>query len=364
MPKYNLHDQKNRGNCKPSKVPIRVGTMLFNVNKNKEGFFSTELFQRYRRSEQAFILALMEMFIKGLSTPKLIRVTEELCGTRFTASIMSDLCKNIDSNVAAWNERNLSGKSFPFLILNALPVKIRVAGQIRPCLVQVVVGINDEGYREILGMQLAGSDDNKCWLSLFAWLKKRGLHGINLIISAEYKGLVKAVKTYFQEAEWHYHQKEFIKNILDVCPRQLQREFNERLSALLNAPDVEAAEMFLEGIRENFLADAPEAVNILARNFQHAVVVFKLPKRYRERLSNTNTIETLNRETGRRERVIRIFPSRASANRVIGTLLIEQHEKWSTGRQYFNMDEYWNWRKQEEAKKQLIMKKSNAVIIA
>src|SRR5690242_12405115 len=145
--------QGYRNGYKPRQLTTRVGTLTLRVPQVREGQFSTELFTRYQRSEQALILTLMEMVVNGVSSRKVARITEELCGREFAKSTVADLCKELDPLVAAWNARDLRGTTYPFLIVDALVLKVREQGRVRSCSALVATGVNADGYREILGLQ-------------------------------------------------------------------------------------------------------------------------------------------------------------------------------------------------------------------
>ncbi len=149
----------------------------------REGGFSPELFARYQRSEHALILTVMEMVVNGVSTRKVAHITEELCGRECSKSTVSDLCKGLDPLVAAWNERDLSGTRSPLVIVDALVIKVRADGRVRSCSALLATGINEDGYREIVGLQLGDSESERSWMDFFTWLKGRGLHGVDLVVS-------------------------------------------------------------------------------------------------------------------------------------------------------------------------------------
>ena len=245
--------QGYRNGFKPRTLTTRVGRLTLSVPQVRDGKFSPELFARFQRSEQALILALMEMVVNGVSTRKVAKVTEELCGTEFSKTPVSELCKRLDP-------------------------------------------------------------------------------------------LVKAVETQFQGVMWQRCQTHFTRNILDASPKQLQGELHSQLRVIWEAPDVETARQMLRRVIDNFGRRAPRAVNILEEGFDDAVAVLNLPEQYRKRLRTTNGIERLNEEVRRRERVIRIFPNTESAERLLGALLMEKDEAWSTDRQYFDMRAYIEWK--------------------
>jgi len=134
----------------------------------------------------------MEMVINGVSTRKVAKITEELFGTEFSASTVSNLCKDLDPIIESWNNRPLNEKKYPFLLVDAMIIKIREGGKLRPHSALIATGINEEGHREILGMQIGNSETEQSWADLFCWLKERGLRGVDFIVSDDHRGLVKA----------------------------------------------------------------------------------------------------------------------------------------------------------------------------
>jgi putative transposase len=345
-----------RNGTTPHTLTTRVGTLLLRVPRLRNGQFSTDLFLRCQRSEQALVLALMEMVINGVSTRKVSKITEELCGTEFSKSTVSDLCKRLDPIVQAWNNRSLQELKYPFLLVDALVLKIREEGRVRSRSAMVATGINEEGYREILGLMLGDSESERNWSEFFAWLKNRGLHGVDVVVSDSHSGLVNAVHSQFQGCTWQRCQTHFMRNLLDATPKSMQGELYGRVRALLDAPDMKTARVLLEQIMADYEEKAPKAMRMLEEGFDDVTAVLELPERYRKRLRTTNGVERLNEEIRRRERVIRIFPNRESAMRLLGALLMEIDEKWSTGHRYLNMEEYWAWRREQEEMKKTATK--------
>ena len=336
--------QGYRNGYRGREMKTRVGILELAVPRTRDGQFSTELFSRYQRSEQALVLALLEMVINGVSTRKIQRVTEELCGTSFSKSTVSDLCKTLDPVVTAWNERDLSEKAYPFVIVDAMYLKIRKDGRVVSQSALIAIGINEEGYREILGIKIGDSESEATWSEFLTWLKGRGLRGVEMITSDDHGGLVKAIRRYVQGVSWQRCQTHFKRNILDSCPKALQGELKARLRLLFDAPDLVTARKLLNDVLADFAEKAPKAMRCLESGFDDATVVMALPEPYRRRLRSTNILERLNQEVRRRERVIRIFPNTESAMRLLGALLMEQDEIWSTGRLYFDMERYREWK--------------------
>jgi transposase-like protein len=344
--RYERTDERQgyRNGYKPRQLTTRVGTLTLRVPQIREGTFSTELFARYQRSEQALIVTLMEMVVNGVSTRKVARITEELCGTSFAKSTVSELSQALDPLVAAWNARELRQQRYPFLIVDAFVIKVREEGRVRSCSALIATGVNEEGYREILGLQLGNSESEQSWMDFFRWLKGRGLSGVDLVVSDNHGGLTTAIRVQFQGATWQRCQMHLSANVSSAAPKAVQEELHARVHAIFDAPDLPTARTLLAKVLDDYEAQAPTAVATLERGFDDATAVLALPRPYRRRLRTTNGQERLNEELRRRERVIRIFPNRESAIRLLGALLMEQDEQWSTGRRYFDMPAYWQWR--------------------
>lgn len=329
-----------RNGYRNRELTTRVGTITLRVPRHRNGQFSTELFARYQRSEQALVLAMMEMVINGVSTRKVEQITEELCGKKFSKSTVSALCKNLDPMVEAFRTRPLHCH-YPFLMVDAIYVKVRENGRIQSRGLLIAIAVNEEGHREIIGFQLANSESESSWGEFFSSLKDRGLKDVRLVTSDDHKGLVNAVRKHFQGASWQRCQTHFSRNILDHTPKALQTEIKEELRQLYEAVDLESARKIRDHIIQTYEVKAPKATALLDEAFDDITAVLALPLKYRKRLRTTNGVERLNEEIRRRERVIRIFPNAASVIRLMGALLIEQHEKWQTGRKYLDMQLYY-----------------------
>jgi len=329
----------------PHHLHTRVGTITLSVPRIRGAKFTTELFMRYQRSEQALILAMMEMVINGVSTRKVSQVTEELCGTEFSKSTVSELCKRLDPIVNAWNNRPLSDSRFPFVMVDALYLKIREDGRVRNRGVMLGIGVNTDGHREVLGLMLGDTESEESWTAFFGWLKQRGLRGVDLVVSDDHGGLVRSIRQQLQGVVWQRCQTHFMRNIMNAAPKELKSEIYAHVRAILEAPDPSTARMLLQQTIATFGEKASRAMQTLETGFDDATAVLGLPEKYRKRLRTTNSVERLNEEVRRRERVIRIFPNRESVVRLIGALLMEQDEKWAAGRKYLDMAEYLEWRK-------------------
>ena len=328
----------------------RVGPVTLQVPQTRDGSFSTDIFKRYQRSEQAFVLALMEMVVQGVSTRKVSAITEELCGASFSKSTVSELCVGLDARVKVFNERSLEGE-YPFVMVDALFIKSRHGDRVVKRAALIASGISADGHREILGVQIGDSENYTTWEDMFKWLKGRGLSGVYFVISDDHCGITKAVDKHFQGATWQRCQVHLMRNLLGHSPTRLRGEVAAAAKRVFQAADMTEARRRLTEFVEQFDKSAPKVVACMEAGFEDAMAVMALPEKYRKRLRTTNMQERLNEEVRRRERVIRIFPNDESALRLIGALLAEQNEVWQE-RKYLDMDEFNEWvAAQKEAKR-------------
>ncbi len=319
----------------------RVGPVTLQVPQTREGSFSTDIFQRYQRSEQAFVLALMEMVVQGVSTRKVSAITEELCGASFSKSTVSALCAGLDPRVRSFNERRLDG-DYPFVLVDALFIKAREDDRVVMRAALIASGIRSDGVREILGIKIGDSESYATWDEMFKWLRSRGLKGVMFIISDSHSGLVQAAAKHFQGSHWQRCQVHLMRNLLGHSSTKLRAEVAAGAKLIFQAADMAEARRRLAEFVERFSKTAPKVVACMEAGFEDAMAVMVLPEKYRKRLRTTNMQERLNEEIRRRERVIRIFPNDASALRLIGALLAEQNEGWAE-RRYLDMDEFEEW---------------------
>lgn len=339
--------QAYRNGYRARTLYTRVGPLTLRVPQTRDGSFSTDIFNKYQRSEQAFVLSIMEMYLQGVSTRKVAKITEALCGVSFSKSTVSQLCVGLDAVVSSWKNRHLKDK-YPFLVVDALVIDVRRDAAIRSSGMLIVYGINENGYREPLDCMLADSESESSWVDLFKRLKSRGLAQVDLVVSDAHAGLVAALKQQFQGAQWQRCQVHFMRNILGASPRHLRREIADRLKLVFIAADIVTARRLAKDIIAEYESKAEKAMDILEAGLDHALTILTFPDRYRKRLRTTNLAERMNEEIRRRQRVIRIFPNEQAAERLIGALLNEFYEEWQDGNRYLEMFEYWDWRKENQ----------------
>jgi len=325
-------------------LTTRVGTLELEVPRDRKGEFQTALFQRYQRSEKALVLALMQMVVQGVSTRRVKEITTELCGREFSKSTVSRLTGELDEQVKAWSSRSLQEKSYPFLVLDAMHLKVRRQGAVRSTTVMLAVGINEAGQREILGLETAFGETAEGWRRFIGQLKSRGLSGVEVATSDAHEGLVQALREGFPGLIWQRCQAHFRRNVLDQTPSGYRDRMHQILDQLLEASSQSDMQRRFEDVSGEIEENAPAALEVLEGGLFDATAVLALPGKYQRRLRTTNMIERFIEEIRRREKVIRIFPNLGSVERLVGALCAETHEEWSTGRRYLTMDAFFEWK--------------------
>lgn len=319
------------------KLVTRVGTMELRVPQDREGRFSTKLFERYQRSERAFVGALCQMYVEGVSTRKVKKVTEELCGHSFSASAVSRINKKLDKELKAFAQRRLEGE-YPYLIIDARYEKVRVGGVIRSQAVLVAIGIDWEGRRQILAVELANRESATSWREFLSGLKSRGLSGVRFIVSDSHEGIRRAVERVLPEAVWQRCYVHFLRNALDHLPRKADDDCMTELRWIYDRRTLEEAREDLSAWLEKWLPKYPKLCAWAEENIEQTLSFYRLPRQHHKHLKSTNMLERLNEEIRRRTYVVRIFPDEASCLRLVRALCVEKHEEWLEASRYLNMD--------------------------
>ena len=273
------------------KLTTRVGTLELEVPRDREGTFQTELFKRYQRSEKALVTALMQMVLQGVSTRRVKKITTELCGREFSRQTVSNLTERLDKQVQTWAERSLV--EYPFLLADAMQLKVRRQGAVRSTTAMIVVGISEEGYREILGFKIALRETEESWKELFEDLKERGLRGVEFATSDAHEGLERALRACFPGCIWNRCQAHFQRNVLDKTPSDCHERMKELLDRILEADSQQEAVEEFEKEADELREEAPDAVETLQDGLFDATAVLALPEKYRKRLRTTNMLERL-----------------------------------------------------------------------
>ena len=315
----------------------RVGKLELRIPQDRQGRFSTEIFERYQRSEKAFVTTLAAMYIQGVSTRKVKAVTEELCGHAFSASTVSALNAQLDEELARFAGRKLEVE-YPYLILDARYEKVRLDGVIRSQAVLVAIGINWEGRREVLGVELAGRESPSSWKDFLVGLRQRGLRGVELTITDDHSGLKRAVAEVFPESAWQRCYVHFLRNALDYLPRKADDDFLMELRWLYDRRCLEEARRDLGAWLTKWSARYPKLCNWVEEHIEETFTFYRWPLAHHKHLKSTNMLERINEELKRRSHVVRIFPNADSCLRLMRALAVEIHEDWIEQHRYLNME--------------------------
>jgi putative transposase len=331
----------HRNGHKPRTLRTRVGTLNLLVPQDREGTFSTRLFCRYQRNEKALVLALMQMYIEGVSTRKVKEITEELCGTSFSKSLVSSLAGSLDSELEAWRMRRLEAKAYPYVFVDARYEKVRVDHKVVSQGVLIVSAVRDDGMREILGVEVADTESEATYHDLFRSLKRRGLSGVQLVISDDHEGLKAAIARHFQGASHQRCQVHYARNLLGMVSYARRKELASDLRAIFAAPSRKQALTIASSVAERWRQKGNEKVaEHIEEHIEECLSCLAFPESHRRRIRTTNGLERLNQEIKRRTRVVRIFPNEKSCLRLVTALAVEQSEEWITGRRYLDMGEF------------------------
>jgi len=326
-----------RNGYKPRQLNTRVGTLTLQVPQDREGTFSTQLFARYQRNEKALVLALMEMYIEGVSTRKVREITEALCGTSFSKSLVSELAGQLDADLDAWRNRPLTEMNYPYLSVDARYEHVRQGGRIVSQGVLIVAGVRADGHREILAVAVADTASEATYHQLFRDLKARGLSGVRLVTSDSHKGLKAAIDRHFQGASWQRCQVHFARDLVKMVGAGRRGELAADVREIFAATTREQAMMTAEAVAARWESSHPAVARLLEDGIEDCLACLEFPLAHRARIRTTNGLERLNEEIKRRTRVVRIFPNTEACLRLVTALCVEQSEEWVSGRCYLDM---------------------------
>ena len=320
----------------PRSWVTRVGTLELRVPQDRAGRFSTELFQRYQRSEKALVGTLAEMYVQGVSTRKVKAVTEALCGHSFSASAISAINKSLDEALRAFAERRLT-EAFPYLILDARYEKVREAGIILSQAVLVAVAVDGEGRRQVLGVDLANRESRTGWRDFLRGLKERGLFGVEFVVSDDHEGLKQAIREILPGAHWQRCYVHFLRNALDYLSRKLADDCLQELRWIYDRRELAEARRDIAAWLAKWQVKHSRLCDWVEENIEETLTYYRLPQQHHKHMKSTNMLERLNQELKRRTHVVRIFPNAESCLRLVRALAVETHENWLEGPRYLDM---------------------------
>jgi putative transposase len=315
----------------------RVGKLELRVPQDRQGRFRTEVFERYQRSEKALVGALTEMYVQGVSTRKVKAITEELCGHEVSASTISRLNEKLDDELDRFANRPLT-EPYPYVVLDARYERVRENGVISSRAVMIAIGIDWEGRRNILAVELANRESITSWRDFCLALKGRGLQGVQLVISDDHPGLRKAIAEIFTEAAWQRCYVHFLRNALDYLPKKADNDCLTELRWIYDRRNIEEARQDLAAWVKKWAGRYAKLCDWVESNIEETLTFYRLPRQHHKNLKSTNLLERLNEEIKRRTLVVRIFPNVDACLRLIRALAVEMHENWIEATRYLNME--------------------------
>lgn len=315
----------------------RVGKIELRVPQDRQGRFRTEVFERYQRSEKALVTALMEMYLQGVSTRKVKAVTEELCGHEFSSATISRMVQSLDEELQKFAQRRLE-EPYPYLVLDARYEKVREDGAVRSQAVLIAIGINWEGRRCVLGVELANRESASSWRDFLSNLRKRSLHGVEFVVSDDHAGLRRAIQEVLPEAGWQRCYVHFLRNALDYLPRKADDDCLLELRWIYDRRTFSEARQDLAVWLAKWGKRYPKLCGWVEDNIEETLSFYRLPREHHKNLKSTNMLERIMEEIKRRTLVVRIFPNSAACLRLIRALAAEMHDDWIEAMQYLNME--------------------------
>jgi len=336
---YQRTDQRRgyANGFKPKTLATRVGKVELQVPQTRDVEFYPKSLERGVRSERALKLAVAEMYVQGVSTRKVTKVTSELCGLDVSSSQVSRAAKLLDEELQSWRERPL-GK-LVYLTIDARYEKVRHGGAVVDCAVLVAVGVLPSGKRTVLAVSAKLSEAEVHWREFLQSLVKRGLHGVEMITSDAHEGLKAARKSVFPGVPWQRCQFHLQQNATAYVPKvDMRSDVAADLRGIFNAPNAHEAERLLKIATEKYRTTAPKLAEWVEHNVPEGLTVFTRPETHRKKLRTSNMIERLNKEILRRTRVATLFPNEESLLRLVSAVLAEVDEEWQTGKTYLNTE--------------------------
>jgi transposase-like protein len=317
----------HRNGYRERRWDTRLGTLMLNVPKVREGGYVPSFIEHRKRSEQALISVIQEAVVQGVSTRKIECVLEELGIAGVSAGQVSQLCATLDEKVRQFRERPLGESRYVWV--DALYEKVRTDNRVESMAVVIATGVNPQGHREVLGFDVIPAESEEGWTAFFKNLKERGLNGVKLVISDAHAGLKAAVRKILK-AEWQRCKVHFYRNVLVHVVKRSQAEVSEAMKAVLVQRDEKSAKAKSADVVRQFQTRFPKAMEIFEAGIDDVLSYLHYPQPHRIRISSTNPLERLNLEIRRRTRVVGIFPHVGACVRLIGMLLVEKHEDWLT----------------------------------
>jgi putative transposase len=322
----------------PRAFDTRLGTLDLLIPKLRKGsYYPGWILDPRKRSERALVQVVSEAWVEGVSTRKMDRLVKAMGITGISKSTVSEMAKSLDEKIERFRNRALRGP-YRYLWLDATEVKCRECGSVENVAVVVAVGVNDAGQREVLGVEVFTAEDEVSWTTFLRGLVERGLTGVKLVISDAHAGLKKAIASVLPGSSWNRCYTHFSRNVLSKVPRKAQGRAIALLRSVSGQTGAEAAWEQYDRVADKLTSDHPQLTGLLDDAREEVLSYTRFPLEHWRKIRTNNPLENLNSQIKRRTRVVGIFPNRASVIRLVGMVLLEQHEDWMTGRRYMNLD--------------------------
>jgi putative transposase len=307
------------------------------VPRDREGEFVTELFERYKRMTGDVEEAVLEMYLSGISVRKIAGVTEALSRVRVGKDAVSRIARRLEEQQREWRERSLEQKGYPYLYLDATYLKVRWGARVTSLALLVCVGVDEEGFREVLTVEVAGSEKGAAYASMLRGLVDRGLSGVQLVVSEDHEGIKAAVAGELPGAGWQRCAVHFERNVLSHVPASEMSEVADDLKAIFKVRRGKTARALAEEFMELYAKRFPKAVSVFEAGMGDALTYLSFPGSHHAKLRTTNMLERLFKEVKRRTRVVGVFPNETSASTLATEIALRSSEEW-TLRRYLTMD--------------------------
>ena len=322
----------------------RAGTLDVAIPKLRQGsYFPEWLLERRKRAERALTSVVATCYLLGVSTRRMDKLVQSLGITSLSKSQVSEMAKDLDAHVEQFRTRRLDaehggGGPFTFVAADALVLKVREGGRVVPVHALVATGVNADGHREILGIQVTTSEDGAGWLGFFRDLSARGLSGVKLVTSDAHAGLTAAISATLPGAGWQRCRTHYAANLMSATPKSSWGWVKALLHSIYDQPDTAAVHAQFDRVVDALTEKLPAVADHLDGARADILAFTAFPKEIWRQIWSNNPNERLNREIRRRTDVVGIFPDRAGIIRLVGAVLAEQHDEWAEQRRYLSLD--------------------------
>lgn len=312
----------------------RVGAIPLKIPQTRDCQFYPQTLEKGIRSERALRLALAEMYIQGVSTRRVLKITEELCGFEVSSTQVSRLTAQLDTELSAWRNRPLG--EYQHLIMDARYETVRYSGAVQDMAVIWAIGVTAEGQRSVLGVSVSLSEAEPHWRKFLGDLVGRGLHGVQYIVSDDHAGLGAARKAVFSGVPWQRCQFHLAQNSQNHISKKLNKELvGQEIRTIFNATNQAQAEANLKAFISQYEKTEPKLTEWAEHNIPEGFTVYQLDSKIQKKFRTSNLCERINQEMARRTKIIRVFPNEGACLRLVTAILVEIDEDWSSGRRFF-----------------------------